>query len=356
VQEGHVDRGRDLAQLVSCAARSGDVPGGQLDLDVRTEQSRSGDRSFGLVEDAPYGGLRRIDASLRQPQQRETRLRLPSPPARQPVRVLGLRQATQQPHQLGLLVVREAGRGVPRELLAGSPGLVHGVPPVAVQLHDLSPVGQALPAVRHEVGLRVTPVTECRRPLPRPAQLEDLLACLDGGAVHDADDDGGHLRGRDRNDHFVQRRHRLRTSAQGDQGLSAPERAQCQHVRIVESRADARHLREDGERAGGVTGLEEPQARRHEEEAALGAVAGLVHELLCPRQPAAAAGRLPPKEGAEAQPEGAARRPLRPALSKSLGMGLRPDLEALLLPADEVGGHRELLEVVHPEGCLLLRR
>lgn len=96
-----------------------------------------------------------------------------------------------------------------REPLAGPPYLVHRIQPCAPQLHHLGTMHQALTAEGHEVRLRFTPVGQCRRPLLRAAQIEELLACLDHGAVDAPSHDRRHLSGLDGDHRLVEQRHAL---------------------------------------------------------------------------------------------------------------------------------------------------
>src|SRR4029450_11381372 len=92
------------------------------------------------------------------------------------VRSLGLPKVAAQALQLGVLVEGLARSLRPGQPLARSLGLLDGILPITVQLHDLGAVHEAKTAKRHQIGLRVTPATERRSPLRRPPHIEDLLA------------------------------------------------------------------------------------------------------------------------------------------------------------------------------------
>src|SRR5207244_8476051 len=84
-----------------------------------------------------------------------------------------------------------------RELLAGDARLVERRWPVAVQSLEMSPVHQATPSERDEVGLPVAPPCQRLRPFLRPTELVHLFAGEDDAAVHDPADDRRDLPRRD---------------------------------------------------------------------------------------------------------------------------------------------------------------
>ena len=142
------------------------------------------------VEQAPAGSLDRCASSrarrsrggratrsaLAEPEQGEAGFRSPASLSGLAVRILGLRELAAQPVELGLPIEGLADRRVARlgQLLEGSLGLLDGVLPGAVELHELGPVEHALAAIRDQIGLRLAPSGECRCPLLGPPQIEDL--------------------------------------------------------------------------------------------------------------------------------------------------------------------------------------
>jgi hypothetical protein len=76
-----------------------------------------------------------------------------------------------------------------------------------MQLHDLGAVHQALATEGDQIRLGRTPVRQRRRPLPGAAQIEDLLARLDHGAVDDPRNDWRHFAGLDGDHDLIQQRH-----------------------------------------------------------------------------------------------------------------------------------------------------
>ena len=106
--------------------------------------------------------------------------------------------------ELGRLVDRLAegliGLG---ESLARLPRLGGSALPCAVELPQLGAVEEALPAEVHELWLGLAPGIECRGPLLRSAQVEDLVASRDHRAVRDAHDHRRHVAGGRVDHHLV---------------------------------------------------------------------------------------------------------------------------------------------------------
>ena len=170
---------------------------------------------------------------------------------------------------------------------------------------------QALPAVGHQVRLRRAPVAQRRRPLLRPAQVEDLLAGLDHGAVDDPGDDRRHLAGGDGDHHLVEQRHALR----GPPSRSAPGPGRAGRAPSGPGRRSGRRSRRPGEggvRGGGVALVEALQPDRHEQVALLAQSSWASSSTRWAR-----ASQPPPRadlaavQQAEAQPERAAGGPRR---------------------------------------------
>ncbi len=207
---------------------------------------------------------------------------------------------------------------------------------------------QTLPAVRHEVRLRLAPAAQRRRPLLGPAHVEHVLAHLDHRAVHDPGDDRRHLTGRHRHHHLVElgrhrapAPHRARAPAPGRDGRtpSGPRR-RSGHRSPDASVNSARALPVSPANRW-------PSADRKQQQAALHAiVVAVVEQVLSARQPAASRCHLPTLEQAEAEPERAPGRPPRIALAQALVVGSlargRPDV----VLAGEVRRHRQPLQIV----------
>src|SRR5207248_6753231 len=76
--------------------------------------------------------------------------------------------------------VARPGRGGLVHGLLGTPvgslGLRERVRPVALELQDLGAVNEAPAGESQEIGLLLAPARQGRRPLPRAAKVEDVLA------------------------------------------------------------------------------------------------------------------------------------------------------------------------------------
>ncbi len=271
--------------------------------------------------------------------------------------------------QLGSLVERRARRRMapgqiePRllrgrgEALARFLRRIDGVGPLPVQLHDLGAVHQALTAVGHQVRLRGAPVAQRAGPLTGPAQVEDLLAGLDHGAVDDAGDDRGQLARRDRDHRLVEQRHCLGGLAQEDQGLPSAERAEGLEVPVAEAGADLAGLAGGGVCGRRVARGEAVQRTRNQQVSLLGAVlAAVVEEPLRPAEPAPAACGLATEQECQREPEGTSGRPDGITLLQAGVVCALPGVLAVRVPADQVGDRREAFEVLDVERRLPVRR
>jgi len=267
-----------------------------------------------------------------------------------PGRLLGLRERPAQPVQLGLLVDRHAERRLAwriREPLAGPPDLLHRIRPGAPQLHHLGPVHQALPAEGHQVRLRRTPVAQRRRPLLCAAQIKQLLAGLDHGAVDAPDHDRRHLAGLDGDHRLVQQRHALGGLPQPQQRLASASPGKRGQVAVAEAVADLGGQPEGGVRGRGVALGKALQRQRYEQIPLLHAVQlAVVQQPPGPGKPAATAGQLAPVQQAEGQPERAPGGTLRAAQPQPLPMRARQDLVAVGIPTHQVGGLGQQLQIL----------
>ena len=351
---GDVERRGDLTELVGATARQGSL-GCQHDLDIGTQHPRARDTALHLIEDTTDRSLRCIDLPLREPQQRQTRLRLPSAVAGQPVGILGFGEVAQQPVQLRLLVEGGAYGWLARELFARALHLGNGVGPCAVQRHDLSAVHEALPAIGHKVWLSRTSGS-APWSTPWPAYIEDLVAGLQGAAVDKPGNDGRDLAGGYRNDRLVQQRKTPNALAQFEQGLAPAKPAHRHQVAVTEPLADFGRLLEHCARTRRVPRLEAFQSDRNEQVAALRAIkVTIVDQLLGSGEPATAAGSISTAEQPEGQPERAPCAARHLAESQAFVVRAGPDFGALAGSAGEVGSEGQLLQVIEPEWRLLLR-
>jgi hypothetical protein len=225
-----------------------------------------------------------------------------------------------------------------------------------VHLQDLGAVHQALAAERHQVRVGRAPVAQRRRPLLRPADVEGLLARRDHAAVGDPGDDRRHLTGSDGDHDLVEQRHALRGLAQPGQGLTPAEPGQRRQVLVAEALADLGGLAERGVGGGSVASGEAADRDRQEQVPVLGTVElSVVEQPLGSGQPTTAAGELAPVQQREAQPERGPGAPRHIAQAQPLVRRARPHLGAVVVPTDQVGGHRKPLEVRRRERGLAIQ-
>jgi hypothetical protein len=145
------------------------VVDGEHDLDGGGEHLRPGERVLRLVNGASDRGRRGIDLALRQPKLGKPGLRVFTVLAGLPICLFGLHEIPAESVQFTELVVRHPSGGLGRlgEKAARALRFVHRVSPIAVQLHDLGAVDEALSAVGHEVRLGVAPASQRSRPFLR---------------------------------------------------------------------------------------------------------------------------------------------------------------------------------------------
>ena len=131
-----------------------------------------------------------------------------------------------------------------QQSFAGLGGGGAGVRPRPVHLQDLRAPGQALPAVRDEVRLRLAPAGQCGRPFPRAPEIEDLQTALDDAAVDVARREGRDLAGLDGDNRVVEQAHAFLRLAQPDQDSPEALPRERDEIGIAEALADGGRLGE----------------------------------------------------------------------------------------------------------------
>lgn len=96
-------------------------------------------------------------------------------------------------------------------------GFLDSIRPVTVQAHQFDTVNQARPAVRNQVGLRLTPARERNCPLARTAKIEDFPARIQQPAVGVAHSKGVKLSRGQRDHDLVERGDALSAATKPDQ-------------------------------------------------------------------------------------------------------------------------------------------
>jgi hypothetical protein len=183
--------------------------------------------------------------------------------------------------------------------------------------------------------------------LLRPAQIEDLLARLDHGAVGDPRDHRRNFAGLDGDHDLVQERHARGGLAQRDHRAAKAEPGEGDQVRVAEALAELGRLVE-GCRGGRGVALGQVLEPRWEQQVSLLDAIPLevVEQAAAPGDPAAGPGDVATVERAEGQPERAPGRSLHAALAQERVMRTRSDLGAVVFPPDQVGRGRQPLQVL----------
>jgi len=148
----------------------------------------------------------------------------------------------------------------------------------------------------------------------------------------------------------------LRGLSRPDEGLADAEATERHELRVPEALADPGRLIEGGVEGCVVTREHAPDRLEQDQVPPLHAiVSAIVQQPLATGEPPAALGRLALDQRGEAEPERAPRRPRGRASAQKHVMRPRPDVGALRVPADQVGGDREPLEVLGLERRLAIR-
>ena len=229
---------------------------------------------------------------------------------------------------------------------ADPPGLLEGVLPRTLQLHDLGAVHQADALVRDHVPLTLAPKRQRRGPLPRASQLVHALTDLDRAAVEDPGHDRRELAARDRHHALVHESEALAGSPQFDERVSLIHHTHCNQVAIAKALAYLDRLR------GSIVGClevafsETPEHVREAKVAARGAVTMLaIEESLSPCEPPRRRCRLAPKEQTQTDPPraaGCARHV--PGVQMAVVSALEPPL-VVVVPAEHVRSRGEELQI-----------
>ena len=148
----------------------------------------------------------------------------------------------------------------------------------------------------------------------------------------------------------------MRGLSRPDEGLADAEATERHELRVPEALADPGRLIEGGVEGRVVTREHAPDHLEQDQVPPLHAVvSAIVQQPLATGEPPAALGRLALDQRGEAEPERAPRHLRRRAPAQKRVMRSRPDIGTLRVPADQVSGDREPLEVLGLEGRLAIR-
>jgi hypothetical protein len=215
-----------------------------------------------------------------------------------------------------------------------------------VQLQDLRPVDQALAGEGGHLRLLVAPGGQRGGPLMGAPPLQDLLAGIDHRAVQVAGEHRRQLPGHDRHHRLVQQPQALVDPARPYHGPALEAERERDQVGIGEPPADGDRPPRRPPRARVVTAHHLPQRLRDQQVATLGARLLVLQQSVGPGQPATRLGELALVDQVEAEPERAPRGP--PAIA-ALGvepLGPLQGRQAVVDPAEEIGGRRQPLQVL----------
>ena len=112
---------------------------------------------------------------------------------------------------------------------------------------------EALAPERHEIGVRVAPRAQRRRPLVGSVQVEGLLAHEDHCAIDATGDERRDLFRRHEDHRFVQQRQPLRVAPDDDERAALPQPAERHEVGLTEAVPESEHLPEQFMGLLGVT-------------------------------------------------------------------------------------------------------
>ena len=299
-------------------------------------------------------GGRGIDFALRQPQQRQARLRLEATPTRLAVGVLGGIELPPQPMDLPLSVVGLAAgelvEDAPREPLGGSPRLLQGLLPRAAQLHDLGAVDEAETVVGDHLGLALAPPRQRLGPLPGVAELVGVATEGDRVAVDDPGDDRRQLARRGGDQDLVDQPQALGDPPVLDQRATLVVPREPQEVAIAEPLSDLGGLGRGGMGGLVVAASHLLQPDGDQQIAALDAVLLDSFEQTPPaREPSTRSPALAPEQQVVADPERAAGSGRHLLRFEVRMVGTLQSADVVVVTAEHVRGARQELEIPRVE-------
>ena len=240
-----------------------------------------------------------------------------------------------------------------RQPIAGALRFSDGVRPRAVQLQELRSANQTVATERDGIRIGVAPGLECRCPLLRAAEIEQIVASADDTAIHGAGHDGHHLAATDRDHHFVEERQSLARTIEAQERPALPVKGECHEVAAVETLSNAHGLAEQRVCRDDLTVAHTLACQRAKQPSLFHA--GLFRAVDQPLRPREPSGRLGLLFGHiredKRQPERAPCRLQVLSAFEKAGMRARPSLKTRLVFSQQVCDGREAIEVVWFEKC-----
>ena len=290
---------RRLVQFVAHGLRTVGSADGEHDLDIRTQEAGTL-QPVGCFGECSFDRRRcGLGVPLREPEEREARLRLESAPTCLAIGLLGLRKLASKAMDVCTEVRRLRCGGTIHRLLeapVGEPRLLERLEPRALQSHELRAVHEAASGERTQIRLPVAPARQCRGPLLGATQLVDVLARKDHAAVHDAAGDRRDLARSDGDHCFVEQAESFPQPAAPDENLALHMRGERNEVGVGESLAYLHCRRSSRSRTLEVAGSPTLERNRQQKVALLDALAPFtLDQPLRPPQPPGGRADLSPK-------------------------------------------------------------
>jgi hypothetical protein len=245
-----------------------------------------------------------------------------------------------------------------RQQLAGVLRVPGRFIPLAAHLEHFGAIEQALAAIAHEIRFGAAPARECSGPFVGAAQVENLLASLQHGAVGIARQYRRHVSCDDRDHRFVEQGDTLRDASEADQGAAAALSGLAREITIPISAGDLRCLTEQGLSRGWITLHDSLNGGGYQQKAAHDALyLPLVEDALGSREPAGCGSDGAAELQSHREPAAGSRGAFAVAALEERAMRPFPERLAVVLPSHEIGGRREPFEVLRcqrgvPIGCL----
>ena len=299
-----VERLRQRSQFIASAPGVFEIGDRQQDFELRRQEPGAPQPIAGRARQPADGRARGAGASLRQPQQRESGLRIESQVAGGAIGALRLLEFAAETMNLRLLIERRTRRpaiGAPGAF-TGAAGLGQRVRPRPLELHDLGAMHQAHAGERHHVGLLLAHARKRGSPFAGAPQGIDLPAGVDHAAVHRPRHDRRQLACDDGEHRLVQALEAAYDVALLDERAALRVARRCREIRVSKGLADR-----GGAACGRMRQIGSPLAQlllgdRDGQITLLGAVVARDGPL-APRRPGVRAAGLATQQEGDREPE-----------------------------------------------------
>ena len=349
-----VERVCQLPQLIPGSGGLLDFPHGPHDLEVRRQQGGAPQPIAGRTRQPANRRACRFRASLRQPQQRESRLRLASPFAGSVIDFLCPGKLAPEAMNLGLLIQR-SGRRLAIEVpgsFAGAARFGQRIRPGSLQTQDLGAMHETGSGEDH-LRLLLAHTRERGGPLACTPERMDLTAGVDDAAVHQRRHDRKQLARDDGEHRLVEALEAGRDIASLNQRTALCMTGRCREVRVAKGLADR-----DGLTCGRVrrVGLPFSQLLLGDGTGQVASfdAARVFDQPLASRGPGVRLGGFTAEQDHERQPERTARGTLPVAGVDMDAIEPFEDSLKLDVPAAQVRRGRQPVEIIDAERARLV--